>query len=106
ARAELDLVGLFELGLAISVPAMPVAVFAVTEPPQPLYLIILPVVLVAVRHGAGPGAWAVLVSVLATTVAAYEHGGDTIGRTDLQVLLLAVAMTGNAIGLIERLRRK
>lgn len=106
ARAGLGRVGLFELGLALAVPVMPVAVFAVTDPPRPLYLILLPVVLVAVRHGAGPGAWAVLVSVLVTTVAAYEHGGDTIGRTDLQVLLLAVAMTGNAIGLLERLRRK
>jgi diguanylate cyclase (GGDEF)-like protein len=105
-RDGLGRVGLFELGLAAAVPAMPIAVFAVTDPPQPLYLIILPVVLVAVRHGAGPGAWAVLVSVLVTTVAAYEQGGDTIGRTDLQVLLLAVAMTGNAIGLLERLRRK
>ena len=106
ARASMARLGLFEVGLAASVAAMPIAVLAVADPPQPLYLIILPVVLVAVRHGAGPGAWAVLVSVMVTTVAVYEEGGDTLGRNDLQVLLLAVAMTGNAIGLLERLRRR
>jgi diguanylate cyclase (GGDEF)-like protein len=99
-------VGIFEVFEAAAVVAMPIAVFMVLDDPyRALYLLLLPVVLVAVRHGAGPGAWAVLASVLTATVAANETEGGTIGRTDLQLLLLVLGMSGNAIGVLERLRR-
>ena len=105
-RSALPSVGFFEVLEAVSVIAMPVAVFIILDDPyRALYLLLLPVVLVAVRHGAGPAAFAVLGSVLACTIAANRSEGGTIGRSDLQLLLLVLAMTGNAIGVLERLRR-
>jgi diguanylate cyclase (GGDEF)-like protein len=105
-RNNLPGVGLFEVCEAISVIALPIAVFVIVDDPyRVLYLLLLPVVLVAVRHGSGPAAFAVLGAVLATTIAANVSEGGTIGRADLQLLLVVLAMTGNAIGVLERLRR-
>jgi len=106
ARRSLQRVGFFEVCEAVAVVAMPVAVFVfIDDPYRALYLILLPVVLVAVRHGAGPGAFAVLAAVLTSTVAAHVSEGGTIGRTDLQLLLLVLGLAGNAIGVLEWSRR-
>jgi diguanylate cyclase (GGDEF)-like protein len=43
--------------------------------------------------------------VLATTIVANQRAGGTLGRTDLQLLLLVLGFSGNAIGVLERLRR-
>jgi integral membrane sensor domain MASE1 len=56
----LPAVGVFEVGEAIAVIGVPIAVFVLLDDPyRALYVLVLPVVLVAIRHGAGPAAFAV-----------------------------------------------
>jgi diguanylate cyclase (GGDEF)-like protein len=107
ARRCLAVVDPLAVAQGFAVVAMPLAVFAVADDPYRfLYVLLLPVILVAGRRGAGPAAFAVLGTVLATTVAANQAEGGTVGRYELQLLLLVLAVTGHTLGMAERMRSR
>lgn len=91
----------------VAVVAVPAITFLTADDPYRfLYVPLLPVVLVAAKRGAGPAIVAVLAATVSLTVAASRTDGGTTGRYELQLLLLVLAVTGQALGIVESLRRR
>ena len=62
-----------------------------------VYLVFLPVVIVAVRHGVAGAVVAVAVTHVLLTMEVDRLGGGTVGRDDLQLLLLVASVAGMVI---------
>lgn len=74
------------------------------EPLQFLYIVFVPIVLVAVRHGVPGVALANVALSLTMTIGAHEVATDALVRSDFQALLAVVALTGLALGVVASAR--
>jgi PAS domain S-box-containing protein len=75
-------------------------------PYQPLYLLFLPVIWIAVRHGLPGAALATfLMNVMAMFTADATHSADT-GLPRLQLAMLALALTGLIVGAVVSERKR
>ena len=75
-------------------------------PYQPLYLLFLPVIWIAVRHGLPGAALATfLMNVFAMFTADATHSADT-GLPRLQLAMLALALTGLIVGAVVSERKR
>jgi diguanylate cyclase (GGDEF)-like protein/PAS domain S-box-containing protein len=74
------------------------------EPLQFLYVVFVPVVFVAVRHGVPGVAIANVALSLTMTVGAHELATDALVRSDFQALLAVVALTGLVLGVVSSAR--
>ena len=74
------------------------------EPLQFLYVVFVPLVFVAVRHGVPGVAFANAALSLTMTVGAHELATDTLVRSDFQALLAVVALTGLVLGVVSSAR--
>jgi diguanylate cyclase (GGDEF)-like protein/PAS domain S-box-containing protein len=82
-----------------------VALFAAgREPLQFLYVVFVPVVFVAVRHGVPGVALANAALSLTMTIGAHELATTTLVRSDFQALLAVVALTGLVLGVVSSAR--
>jgi diguanylate cyclase (GGDEF)-like protein/PAS domain S-box-containing protein len=82
-----------------------VALFAIgRQPLQFLYVVFVPVVYVAVRHGVPGVAFANVALSLTMTIGAHELATDALVRSDFQALLAVVALTGLVLGVVSSAR--
>jgi PAS domain S-box-containing protein len=83
-----------------------VLVFRPAATYQPLYLLLLPVIWMAVRHGFARASLGVLVINLGVIAAAHLTRPDPEGLSRRQLVMLALALTGLCLGAVIEERRQ
>jgi diguanylate cyclase (GGDEF)-like protein/PAS domain S-box-containing protein len=99
--------GPLRLGVELLAPSV-VALFLLWIGQQPLrfiYLAFIPVVLLAVRHGVGAAAVSTASLAAVMTAGAHVEIETALVRSDFQLLLLVLALTGTTTGAVVSARR-
>jgi len=79
--------------------------FAPAIPYQPMYILFIPVIWIAVRHGLGGATLATFAINAGMMIAAYGAHGAGVGQPPLQLAMLALGLTGLCVGAVVTERR-